>query len=74
MRKTDNFFVISNYNTDPSYLIDYCNDYIVYDHFTNEYAGVVAAVNEFLSENPQWTISAFVIGEVMHSDIYIKMI
>ena len=31
MRKTDNFFVISNYNTDPSYLIDYCNDYIVYD-------------------------------------------
>ena len=49
------------------------NDYIVYDHFTNEYTGVVAAVNEFLSENPQWTISAFVIGEVMHSDIYIKM-
>ncbi|MFD2864940.1 DUF3431 domain-containing protein [Mucilaginibacter antarcticus] len=31
MKKTENFFVISNYNTDPSYLLDYCKDYIVYD-------------------------------------------
>lgn len=31
MKKTDNFFVISNYNQDPSYLLDYCSDYVIYD-------------------------------------------
>ena len=49
------------------------NDYIIYDHFTNEYSGVVPAVNGFLKNNPNWTISAFVIGAIMHSDIYIKL-
>ena len=28
---TDTFFLISNYNTDPSYLLEYCEDYIIYD-------------------------------------------
>ena len=28
---TDTFFLISNYNTDPSYLLKYCKDYIIYD-------------------------------------------
>ncbi|MDA9272967.1 DUF3431 domain-containing protein [Flavobacteriaceae bacterium] len=28
---TDTFFLISNYNTDPSYLLKYCEDYIIYD-------------------------------------------
>lgn len=50
------------------------NDYMVYDHFTNEYYGVVPAVNDFLAQNPKWTVSAFVIGYAMHSDIYIKML
>lgn len=31
MIKTTNFFVISNYNTDPTYLLKYCQNYIVYD-------------------------------------------
>jgi len=31
MKKTDNFFVISNYNVDPENLIKYANGYIVYD-------------------------------------------
>jgi hypothetical protein len=31
MKKTDNFFVISNYNVDPENLFRYANDYIVYD-------------------------------------------
>jgi len=36
IKKTDNFFVISNYNTDPSYLLAYCNNYIVYDQSEKE--------------------------------------
>lgn len=35
MKKTDNYFVIHNFNTDPSKLIDMCNDYIVYDCSTD---------------------------------------
>ena len=31
MEKTDNFFVISNYNVDPENLTKYANDYLVYD-------------------------------------------
>jgi hypothetical protein len=30
-KKTNTFFLISNYNTDPSYLLKYCEDYIIYD-------------------------------------------
>ncbi len=29
--KTDNFFVIHNYNTIPLNLVEYCRDYIIYD-------------------------------------------
>jgi len=31
MQKTDNFFVISNNNYDPRHLLEYCQDYIIYD-------------------------------------------
>jgi hypothetical protein len=31
VKKTDNFFLISNYNADPAILIDYCKDYVVFD-------------------------------------------
>ena len=31
IQKTDTFFLISNYNHDPAHLLEYCNDYIVYD-------------------------------------------
>lgn len=31
MLKTDNFFVVSNYNVDPSPLVKFAHDYIVYD-------------------------------------------
>ena len=31
LKKTDNFFVLSNYNTDPSLYLNYCNDYHIYD-------------------------------------------
>lgn len=31
MKKTDNFFVIHNYNTVPGNLLEYCKDYIIYD-------------------------------------------
>jgi Protein of unknown function (DUF3431) len=29
--KTDTFFIISNYNTDPEQYLQYCNDYHIYD-------------------------------------------
>lgn len=31
LKKTDTFFVISNYNTDPERYLEYCEDYIIYD-------------------------------------------
>ena len=31
MKKTDTYFVISNYNTDPGVYLNYCNDYHIYD-------------------------------------------
>ncbi len=31
MRKTENFFVIHNFNTVPTELLDLCEDYIIYD-------------------------------------------
>jgi len=31
MDKTDNFFIIHNYNTVPTNLLEYCKDYIIYD-------------------------------------------
>lgn len=30
-KKTDTFFIISNYNTDPELYTEYCNDYLIYD-------------------------------------------
>ena len=29
MKKTDNFFIISNYKHDPRYLLEYCKDYLI---------------------------------------------
>ena len=31
MKKTDTFFIISNYNTDPEKYLEYCEDYHIYD-------------------------------------------
>ena len=35
MKKTDTFFIISNYNTDPERYLDYCEDYHIYDQSTD---------------------------------------
>lgn len=35
MKKTDNFFVIHNFNTVPTDLLEYCKDYIIYDCSTD---------------------------------------
>ena len=35
MNKTNTFFVISNFNTDPEQYLEYCKDYIIYDQSTN---------------------------------------
>lgn len=35
MKKTDNFFVIHNFNTVPIQLLEYCNDYVIYDCSTD---------------------------------------
>jgi len=50
------------------------NDYIMYDHFNNEYYGVVQGVNAFLINNPNWKVYAYALGAAMHSDIYLKKI
>jgi hypothetical protein len=36
MKKTDTFFVISNYNTDPEKYVRYCHDYHIYDQSTDQ--------------------------------------
>lgn len=35
MKKTSNFFVISNFNTDPEKYLKYCDDYHIYDQSTD---------------------------------------
>ncbi len=34
MKKTNTFFIISNYNTDPELYLKYCDDYHIYDQST----------------------------------------
>jgi hypothetical protein len=34
-KKTDTFFIISNYNTDPAAYLEYCEDYHIYDQSTD---------------------------------------
>ena len=36
MEKTENFFLIHNFNTIPTDLIELCNDYIIYDCSDNQ--------------------------------------
>lgn len=36
MKKTENYFVISNYNYDPRPLLGYCNDYVIYDQSSGQ--------------------------------------
>lgn len=36
MKKTDSFFIISNFNTDPHVYLDYCDNYHIYDQSTNQ--------------------------------------
>lgn len=47
------------------------NDYLIFDHITDEYYGVVQSVNKLLFINPEWSVKSYVIGSCMHSDIYI---
>ena len=35
IKKTDIFFIISNFNTDPEFYTDYCEKYHIYDQSTN---------------------------------------
>jgi len=48
------------------------NDYVIFDPFTDQYYGVVQAVNQFLFKNTEWEVHAYVIGATLHSDIYLK--
>ena len=36
MKKTNNFFLIHNFNTIPTELIELCNDYMIYDCSDNQ--------------------------------------
>lgn len=50
------------------------NDYMIFDHFDDEYYGTVQAVNTFLFQDTRWAIKSYVIGAVLHSDVYIGRI
>lgn len=46
MKKTDNYFVISNYNADPRHLLAYCNNYTIYDQSTSpEFKEMLSGLN-----------------------------
>ena len=56
MKRTDNYFLISKYNQDSRYLLEYCKDYIIYDQSTdmpheekNITKSIKKIVNKFLS-------------------------
>lgn len=50
------------------------NDYMIFDHFNDEYYGTVQATNKFLLENSNFKIHAYVLGAALHPDIYLKRI
>ncbi len=50
------------------------NDYMIFDHFNDEYYGIVQATNKFLLENSNFKIHAYVLGAALHPDIYLKRI
>jgi hypothetical protein len=50
------------------------NDYLIFDHFNDEYYGIVQATNKFLLDNPNFKIHAYVLGAALHPDIYLKRI
>lgn len=50
------------------------NDYMIFDHFSDEYHGTVQSVNDFLIANPNWKVVAYVLGAALHPDIYLKRI
>lgn len=50
------------------------NDYMIRDHFNDEYYGIVQATNNFLLQNPNFKICAYALGAGLHPDLYIKRI
>lgn len=48
------------------------DDYIILDHFSYEYYGVVQAVHYFLNQNNNWYVYAFSLGDGFHHSIYLK--
>lgn len=50
------------------------NDYMIRDHFNDEYYGIVQATNKFLLQNHNFKICAYALGAAFHPDLYIKRI
>jgi len=60
MKKTDNFFVISNYNYDARPLLEYCKDYIIYDQSDKkEFIDMLSETNYVLSNHSGHNISDY---------------
>lgn len=60
MEKTDNYFVISNYNCDPRHLLEYCRDYVVYDQSSEQkYKDVLSGANFVTSKHTGHNISDY---------------
>jgi hypothetical protein len=61
MKKTKNFFLISSYNCNPSYLLEYCENYVIYnqsdvDLIKNEISNLQNVISV---QNTGHSISAF---------------
>lgn len=61
MEKTDNFFLISSYNCNPQYLLDYCQNYIIYDRSDiKDYENEIAKLgNVYRVENTGHSITDY---------------
>lgn len=60
MKKTDNYFIISNYNHDPRHLLEYCNNYTVYDQSDRaEYKDLLRGTNVVHAKHTGHNISDY---------------
>jgi hypothetical protein len=60
MKKTDNFFVISNFNYDTRHLLTYCKNYVIYDQSNKkEYKDMLGGLNVIFSKHSGHNISDY---------------
>lgn len=69
MEKTNNYFVISNYNYDPRHLLEYCDNYIICDQsIEQKYNDILAGTNFVKSKHTGHNISDYFSFFIEHYD------